>query len=334
MEIAADAPADLRNAVASMRTSRNALLAVTIQLSPDDLARRRAGGWSIARVLAHVIESEWIYVKLMAHMVGSVAPPSPAEAEASAEPASGADATERLSAVRTAFESALEGVDPARLYTLVRFGHEEFSPLSLVENVAMHDIEHRDQIAVLLAPAAPSPSATPKAPRTAPADVTVRPAVTADLPRLTDIYNHYIINTPTTFDLVPFTVEQRAAWFSHYASSGRHRLLVAERDATVLAYASTSQFRPKQAYETTVEMTVVCAPEAVGQRIGQRLYDVIFEQIAAEDIHAAIAAITLPNDASCDLHERFGFSRAATLPQIGRKFGRYWDVAWYVRLFD
>jgi phosphinothricin acetyltransferase len=331
MDTTPEAPTDLRSALASMRASRDSLLGVTATLSPDDLARRRPGGWSVARVLAHVIESEWIYVKLMAHMVGREAPASPAEAEASAEPESSAEATGRLNVVRAAFESALEGVDESRLYTLVHFGHEEFSPLSLVENIAMHDGEHHNQIIALLAPRA---RATSQPPRNAAVGVVVRPAGAIDLPRLTEIYNHYIINTATTFDLVPFTVEQRRAWFSHYATSGRHRLLVAERDGVVLGYASTSQFRPKQAYETTVEMTVICAPEAVGQGIGQRLYEVIFDAIAGEDIHAAVAAITLPNDASCELHKRFGFSRAATLPQVGRKFGQYWDVAWYVRLFD
>ncbi len=78
---------------------------------------------------------------------------------------------------------------------------------------------------------------------------------------------------------------------------------------------------------------MLCAPEAVGQRLGQLLYDSMFETLAAEDVRVAIAAITLPNDASCALHERFGFARAAVLSDVGRKFGRYWDVVWYTRTF-
>lgn len=161
--------------------------------------------------------------------------------------------------------------------------------------------------------------------------LSVRPAHIDDLPRLTEIYNHYITNTPTTFDLEPYTVEQRAEWFSHYAAIGRHRLLVAEEDGNVLAYTSTSRFHPRAAYDTTVELTILCAPEAVGFGIGQRLYEVLFEEISDEDIHLAVAAITLPNDASCALHERFGFTRAAVLPEVGRKFGQYWDVVWYAK---
>lgn len=163
-------------------------------------------------------------------------------------------------------------------------------------------------------------------------DVLIRPGTLADLPRLTAIYNHYITETPTTFDLEPFTVEQRReAWFAHYATSGRHRLLVAERAGEILGYTTSSQFRTKQAYETTVEMTIISAPEAVGQRLGQRLYEAIFPVLEQEDVHMAVAAITLPNDASCGLHERFAFRLVGVLPEVGRKFGTYWDVAWYER---
>jgi phosphinothricin acetyltransferase len=161
--------------------------------------------------------------------------------------------------------------------------------------------------------------------------VSVRPARPEDLPRLTDIYNHYVVDTAVTFDLDPYTVDQRREWFACYAATGRHRLVVAERDRHVLAYASTSPFHPRHAYDTTVEMTVLCAPEAVGQRVGQRLYEEFFPMLRGEDIHRAIAAITLPNRGSCELHQRFGFTRAATLTEVGRKFDRWWDVAWYVR---
>jgi phosphinothricin acetyltransferase len=163
------------------------------------------------------------------------------------------------------------------------------------------------------------------------AGVVVRPAKRRDLPRLNDLYNHYIVHTAITFDLEPWSLEQREEWFGHYAPTGRHRLLVAQAGDVVLGYASTSQFRPRPAYETTVEVSVVCAPEAVGLGIGQRLYDVLFESVRGEDIHMAVAAITLPNSGSCALHERFGFTRLCVLREVGRKFDQYWDVVWYER---
>lgn len=159
----------------------------------------------------------------------------------------------------------------------------------------------------------------------------IRPATIDDLPRLTEIYNHYIVNMPTTFELEPYTVEQRREWFSHYAPAGRHRLLVAEDDGLVVGYATTSRFHPRAAYETTVEMTVLSAHDCIGRGIGQSLYEAIFAAIADEDVHLAVALITLPNDASVALHERFGFKREMVLHEVGRKFGEWRDVLWMAR---
>jgi hypothetical protein len=80
------------------------------------------------------------------------------------------------------------------------------------------------------------------------ADAMIRPANRADLPRLTEIYNYYVINTAITFDLEPFTVEARVPWFEEHSERGRHRLMVAVEDGIVLGYASTGQWRVKGAY--------------------------------------------------------------------------------------
>ena len=164
--------------------------------------------------------------------------------------------------------------------------------------------------------------------------VRVRSAVLSDLPRLTEIYNHYIVHTAITFDITPFTVEQRANWFAQHADSGRYRLFVAEDAGHVLGYAGTGPFRPKQAYETTVETTIYCAPDVTGRGIGTRLYRALFEALCGEDVHRALAGITLPNPTSIALHQRLGFVEVARFNENGRKFGRYWDVAWFEKRLD
>ena len=162
-------------------------------------------------------------------------------------------------------------------------------------------------------------------------EVTIRAATRADLPRLTEIYNHYVINTPITFDVAPFAAEGRAAWFDEHAGSGRHRLLVAREGDLLVGYASSGRFRAKPAYDSTVESSIYCAPEATGRGIGTRLYTALFDAIANEDINRIVAGVTLPNDASVALHQRLGFRRIGAYSEVGRKFGRYWDVAWFER---
>ena len=162
-------------------------------------------------------------------------------------------------------------------------------------------------------------------------DVVVRPSALADLPRLTDIYNHYVRETAITFDIEEYTVETRRPWFDHHAPTGRHQLLVAESGGAVVGYAGSGPFRPKQAYETSVEMSIYLAPESTGRGIGARLYAELLPRLAREDVHRVLAGITLPNPASLALHARFGFREVARFTENGRKLGRYWDVVWMER---
>jgi phosphinothricin acetyltransferase len=158
--------------------------------------------------------------------------------------------------------------------------------------------------------------------------IRIRSASSCDLPRLTEIYNYYVLHTPVTFDVEPQTIEQRAVWFSQFAETGRYRLLVAEEGGTIFGYAGTTRFRPKPAYSTTVETTVYCAPEAAGRGIGTKLYEALFAALAGEEIHRIVAGYVPPNPASAALHERFGFKPIGTFTENGYKLGRYWDVCW------
>jgi phosphinothricin acetyltransferase len=163
----------------------------------------------------------------------------------------------------------------------------------------------------------------------APPETLIRPGCEDDLVRLNDVYNHYVRETHITFDIEPITMERREEWFRSYDVAGCHRLLVAVAGDGPLGYASSSPYRPKPAYETSVEASVYLAPEATGRRIGTALYSGLFDALDGEDVHRAYAGIALPNDASIALHERFGFRRVAYFTEQGRKLGRYWDVAWY-----
>ncbi|MFF2326856.1 MULTISPECIES: GNAT family N-acetyltransferase [unclassified Streptomyces] len=165
-------------------------------------------------------------------------------------------------------------------------------------------------------------------------DVQVRPGAAGDLVALTDIYNHYVRETAVTFDTTPFTPEQRLPWLRSHPEDGPHRLLVAQDvrivgPSSVLGFATSSVFRPKAAYSTSVEVSVYCAPQAVGRGIGTLLYSSLFDALADENLHRAYAGITQPNDASVRLHERFGFRHVGTYAEVGRKLDTYWDVAWY-----
>jgi phosphinothricin acetyltransferase len=159
-------------------------------------------------------------------------------------------------------------------------------------------------------------------------EIQIRRARSEDLTELTEIYNHYVIHTAITFDIEPYTPETRKPWLEQFGDSGRYQLWVAESAGRVVGYAGTMRFRPKQAYETSVETTIYLRPDHTARGLGGRLYARLFEALAGQDVHRAYAGITQPNAASNALHARFGFHDVGRYGEVGRKLGRYWDVLW------
>lgn len=160
----------------------------------------------------------------------------------------------------------------------------------------------------------------------------VRPARLSDLGPIVGIYNHYVATSPSTFDVAPIDPPDRVPWMHEHLQGGPHRLLVAvDPSGGVLGWASSSRFRPRPAYSTTVETSVYCRPDSVGVGVGSRLYETLIDELQGHDIERIVAGITLPNPASVALHRRFGFRKVGTFSRVGRKFDRFWDVAWFER---
>ncbi len=159
----------------------------------------------------------------------------------------------------------------------------------------------------------------------------MRQVAQSDLPALLEIYNHYVVHTPVTFDLEPRTLEQRQEWLNQFSSSGRYRCFVADRGGTVVGYACSAKFKEKEAYATSIETSIYLAPGESGHGLGRRLYQTLFDALKGDDIHRAFGGVTLPNDASVGVHVALGFRHIGTYEQIGRKFGKYWDVALYLK---
>src|SRR5581483_10624919 len=73
----------------------------------------------------------------------------------------------------------------------------------------------------------------------------IRPFEAGDVPPLLDVYNHYVINTPVTFDIEPRTLAQRQEWFSQFVPAGRHRCFVAARDGRAVGWAASARYHAR-----------------------------------------------------------------------------------------
>jgi L-amino acid N-acyltransferase YncA len=156
----------------------------------------------------------------------------------------------------------------------------------------------------------------------------IRPATRSDADAVTDIYNHYILNTVVTFEEQPVSSGEIA---DRIESIGSARLpwLVAEQGGKVAGYACASKWGGRCSYRFSVESTVYLDPSAVGRGIGTGLYSALLEILRDKSMHVVIGGIALPNAASIALHERLGFRKVAHFSEVGFKFGRWIDVGYW-----
>ena len=163
--------------------------------------------------------------------------------------------------------------------------------------------------------------------------VAIRPATGADLPAIAAIYAEEVRHGISTFATEPPGPDH---WPARLASTepGDH-LLVAERDGSVVGYASSGSYRPRAAYARTRETSVYLAPGARGDGVGRALYDELLRLMRADGVHLVVAVVALPNPGSQGLHRACGFTPAGVLHEVGHKLGRWIDTElWELRLTD
>ena len=145
------------------------------------------------------------------------------------------------------------------------------------------------------------------------------------------IYDDQVRTSLATFDTEP----RGAAYLGEKlaATGDGNVVLVACADEELLGYAFSGPFRPRPAYDGTKEVSVYLAEGARGRGLGRTLYAALLARLdAAPEVHTQVAVIALPNEASEALHRSLGFERVGVLREVGHKFGRFVDTAWWQRL--
>ena len=149
-----------------------------------------------------------------------------------------------------------------------------------------------------------------------------------DAHAIADIYNHYIKNTRVTFEETLVTVSDINARILELESTGLPRV-VAEHNGNVIGYAYATKWSGRCSYRYSVEITIYLDASVSKRGWGTQLYKVLFDELRSCGIHAVIGGISLPNEASVALHEKFGMEKVAHFKEVGFKFGQWVDVGYW-----
>lgn len=161
--------------------------------------------------------------------------------------------------------------------------------------------------------------------------ITVRTALSDDVPAITDIYNQAVLRLTATFDTEPKTAEEQNRWFEEH--TGRFPLMVAEKDGMVIGWASLSRWSDRCAYNTTAEISMYISEGSRGMGAGKMLLSDILDEGHKAGLHTVIARIAEGNAPSVHLCESMGFRHIRTMKEVGRKFGKLLDVHLMQKIF-
>lgn len=154
----------------------------------------------------------------------------------------------------------------------------------------------------------------------------IRPAEIADLPSITEIYEHAVRFGTATFELVPPGLAEMTRRFQGLIDGG-FPYLVAVLEDRVVGYAYAGSYRPRPAYRFTVENSVYLQPAIHRRGIGLQLLRRLIAECEARGFRQMIAVIgDSANAASIGVHAACGFVMIGTHPNVGLKFGRWLDT--------
>jgi phosphinothricin acetyltransferase len=153
----------------------------------------------------------------------------------------------------------------------------------------------------------------------------IRAAGLADLPAITEIYDHAVRYGTASFETEP---PEEAEMTRRYRAlvDGGFPYLVAERDGTVVGYAYAGPYRTRPAYRYTVEDSIYVSPAAQRRGVGRALLEELIAESTVRGFRQMIAVIgDSAQIASIELHRAAGFHYVGNLQNVGYKFGRWLD---------
>ena len=149
-----------------------------------------------------------------------------------------------------------------------------------------------------------------------------------------DILNDAIVHSTALYDYQPRQMQNMVSWFEAKRAGNFPVIGIEDAQGQLLAFGSYGTFRAFPAFKYTVEHSVYVHKDQRGQGLGPRIMQAVIEAAKAQQIHALVGAIDASNAASIALHEKLGFKHVGTLPEVGFKFGRWLDLAFYQLLLD
>ncbi|MDR1175150.1 MAG: GNAT family N-acetyltransferase [Treponema sp.] len=160
----------------------------------------------------------------------------------------------------------------------------------------------------------------------------IRPVGPADAEAICAIYNYYVENTAITFEEEKISVAEMENHIHNVVSA--YPWLVFEEDTGLAGYAYVQRWRERASYRFSAEDSIYVHKDFLGRGIGTALLERLLDEVKKTSVHAVVAGITIPNDRSIALHEKFGFTKIAEFKEIGFKLNTWLGVGYWELIIE
>ena len=156
---------------------------------------------------------------------------------------------------------------------------------------------------------------------------TIRPSRASDLPAITAIYAHHVLQGTGTFEIDPPTESEMAARRDDVLAKNLPYLVAVDAQGQVLGYAYANWFKARPAYRFSAEDSIYVADGQHGKGIGRLLMQALIDACEQAGVRKLIAVIgDSGNHGSIGVHTAAGFVPVGTMRSVGWKFGRWLDI--------
>jgi L-amino acid N-acyltransferase YncA len=153
-----------------------------------------------------------------------------------------------------------------------------------------------------------------------------------DFQLIKEIYDFYILNTTATFHTEKITIAELKE--SILVGHPKYPSLLIKYEDQICGFCYISQYKKRQAYDRTAEITIYLKPEYAGKGIGQLALKKMEDLAKQNGLHVLMGIISGDNQASILLFEKCGYRKCAHFQKVGEKFNKVLDVVAYQKLFD
>jgi phosphinothricin acetyltransferase len=148
-----------------------------------------------------------------------------------------------------------------------------------------------------------------------------------DLISIKEIYDYYILNTTATFHNEKITIPELREFL--FIAHPKYPSFILKENNMIIGYCFLAQYKKRQAYDRTAELSIYIQPEYTGRGIGVVALKYLEEAAKKSGIFVLVGTLCGENHASIRLLEKSGYTRCANLKNIGEKFGKILDVVIY-----